>query len=263
MYSVYLKNIIPKGGLTCLFAKATSDESRLWHKRLGYLNFKTLNKLVKRNLVRGLPSKVFENAQTCVACQKGKQHRASYYYSRFTWVFFLSSKDETSGILKPFITRIENLVDHKQNKVPERRNMTLIEAARTMLADSKLPTTFWAEEVNIACYVQNKVLVTNPHNKTQYVLLHGETPALSFMIPFRCPVTILNTIDHLGKFDGKADEGFFVGYSLNKKAFRVFKSTKDNNNAGQTRKEKEPGKDYILLALWTTDPPFPQEPTSS
>ncbi|GJY88395.1 putative ribonuclease H-like domain-containing protein [Tanacetum coccineum] len=77
MYSVDLKNIVPKGGLTCLFAKATSNESKLWHRRLGHLNFKTMNKLVKENLVRGLPSKLFENDQTCVACQKRKQHRAS------------------------------------------------------------------------------------------------------------------------------------------------------------------------------------------
>ncbi|GJW61963.1 putative ribonuclease H-like domain-containing protein [Tanacetum coccineum] len=80
MYSVDLKNIVPKGGLTCLFAKATSDESKLWHRRLGHLNFKTMNKLVKGKLVRGLPSKLFENDQTCVACQKGKQHRASYKF---------------------------------------------------------------------------------------------------------------------------------------------------------------------------------------
>ncbi|GJR28314.1 putative ribonuclease H-like domain-containing protein [Tanacetum coccineum] len=300
MYSVDLKNIVPKRGLTCLFAKATFDESKLWHRRLGHLNFKTMNKLVKGNLVRGLPSKLFENDQTCVACQKGKQHRASCKsktensislplhllhmdlfgptfvkslmkkmyclvvtddYSRFTWVFFLATKDETSGILKSFITGIENLVDHKvkvircdngtefknremnqfcemkgilrqfsvartpqQNGVAERRNRTLIEAARTMLADSKLPTTFWAEAVNTACYVQNRVLVVKPHNKTPYELFHGRTPTLSFMRPFGCPVTILNTIDHLGKFDGKADEGFFVGYSLNSKAFRVFNS---------------------------------------
>ncbi|GJT02846.1 putative ribonuclease H-like domain-containing protein [Tanacetum coccineum] len=300
MYSVDLKNIVPKGGLTCLFAKATSDESKLWHRRLGHLNFKTMNKLVKGNLVRGLPSKLFENDQTCVACQKGKQHRASCKsktensislplhllhmdlfgptfvkslmkkmyclvvtddYSRFTWVFFLATKDETSGILKSFITGIENLVDHKvkvircdngtefknkemnqfcemkgilrqysvartpqQNGVAERRNRTLIEAARTMLADSKLPTTFWAEAVNTACYVQNRVLVVKPHNKTPYELFHGRTPTLSFMRPFGYPVTILNTIDHLSRFNGKADEGFFVGYSLNSKAFRVFNS---------------------------------------
>ncbi|GJW16406.1 reverse transcriptase domain-containing protein [Tanacetum coccineum] len=100
--------------------------------------------------------------------------------------------------------------------------MTLIEAARTMLADSLLPTTFWAEAVSTACYVQNRVLVTKPHNKTPYELLHGRPPSISFMRPFRCLVTILNTLDPLGKFDEKADEGFFVGYSINSKAFRVF-----------------------------------------
>ncbi|GKB83761.1 putative ribonuclease H-like domain-containing protein [Tanacetum coccineum] len=253
MYSVDMKNIVPKECLTCLVAKATLDESMLWHRRLGHVNFKTINKLVKENLVRGLPTKHFENDQTCVACLKGKQHKASCKskiqnsitqplfmlhmdlfgltfvsnlmnkkyclvvtddYSRFTWVFFLATKDETSGILKSFIT--------KQNGVAERRNRTLIEAARTMLADSKLPTTFWAEVVNTACYVQNKVLVVKPHNKTPYELFRGRTPTLSFMRPFGCHDTILNTLDYLGKFDGKSDEGFFVGYLMNSKAFRIY-----------------------------------------
>ncbi|GJX39073.1 putative ribonuclease H-like domain-containing protein [Tanacetum coccineum] len=77
MYSFDMKNIVPKESLTCLVAKATSDESMLWHRRLGHINFKNINKLVKDNLVRGLPTKHFENDQTCVACLKGKQHRAS------------------------------------------------------------------------------------------------------------------------------------------------------------------------------------------
>ncbi|GJS44718.1 retrovirus-related pol polyprotein from transposon TNT 1-94 [Tanacetum coccineum] len=261
---------------------------------LGHLNIKTMNKLVKGNLVRGLPSKLFENDQTCVACQKGKQHRASYKSKPQNSIslplhllhmdLFGPTFDETSGILKSFITGMENLVDHKvkvirydnetefknremnqfyemkgilrqfsvartpqQNGVTKRRNMTPIEAVRTMLADSKLPTTF--------------------------------------MRPFGCPVTILNTIDHLGKFNGKADEGFFVGYSLNSKAFRVFNSrtriveenlhirfsestpnvvgTKAINNAGQSRKETEHVIDYILLPLWTVDPPYSQDLKSS
>ncbi|GJS04835.1 ribonuclease H-like domain-containing protein [Tanacetum coccineum] len=222
MYSFDLKNVVPSGDLTCLFAKATIDESNLWHRRLGHINFKTMNKLVRGNLVRGLPSKLFENDHTCVACQKGKQHKASF-------------SDETPEILKNFITSIENQSDHKvkitksdnetefknrimnkfcemkgirrefsvartlqQNGVAERKNRTLIETARTMLADSKLPTTFWAEAVNTACYVQNRVLVIRPHKKTLYELFLGRKPALSFMRPFGCPVTILNTLDHLG-----------------------------------------------------------------
>ncbi|GJU60559.1 putative ribonuclease H-like domain-containing protein [Tanacetum coccineum] len=134
----------------------------------------------------------------------------------------LATKDETSDILKSFITEVENLVDKKQNSVAKRRNRTLIEAARTMLADSKLPTTFLAEAVNTACYVHNRVLVVKPHNKTPYELFSGRIPALSFMRPFGCHVTILNTLDYLGKFDGKSDEGFFVGYSMNSKALKVY-----------------------------------------
>ncbi|GJT62481.1 retrovirus-related pol polyprotein from transposon TNT 1-94 [Tanacetum coccineum] len=173
---------------------------------------------------------------------------------------------------------------------------TLIEAARTMLADSKLPTTFWAEAVNTACYVQNRVLVVKPHNKTPYELFHGRTPTLSFMRQFRV---------------------FFVGYLLNSKAFRVFNSrtriveenlhirfsestpnvvgsrpdwlfdidaltrtmnyepivvgtqsngfvgTKASVNAGQASKVSEPVKNYILLPLWDADPPFSQNPKRS
>nr|GEY80622.1 copia protein [Tanacetum cinerariifolium] len=145
MYNVDLKNVVPSGVLTYLFAKATLDESNLWHRRLRHINFKTTNKLVKCNLARGLPSKIFENNHTCVACQKGKQHRASCKskpvssvshplkkfhmdlfgptfvkslnkksyclvvtddYSRFSWALFLATKDETSAILKTFITGI-------------------------------------------------------------------------------------------------------------------------------------------------------------
>ncbi|GKF33820.1 ribonuclease H-like domain-containing protein, partial [Tanacetum coccineum] len=112
----------------------------------------------------------------------------------------------------------------QQNGVAKRKNRTLIEAAKTMLADSKLQTTFWAEAVNTVCYVHNRVLVIKPHNKTPYKLFLGRKLALSFMRPFGCPVTILNSLDHLGKFDGKADEGFFIGYSTSSKAFRVFNS---------------------------------------
>ncbi|GKF80694.1 retrovirus-related pol polyprotein from transposon TNT 1-94 [Tanacetum coccineum] len=112
----------------------------------------------------------------------------------------------------------------QQNEVTKRKNMTLIEAARTMLVDSLLPTTFWVEAVSTTCYVQNRVLVTKPHNKTPYELLHSRPPSISFMRPFGCPVTILNTLDLLGKFDRKADEGFLVRYFINSKAFRVLNS---------------------------------------
>ncbi|GJS86214.1 ribonuclease H-like domain-containing protein [Tanacetum coccineum] len=223
-----------KGGLTCLFAKATNDESKLWHWRLGHINFKTMNKLVKGNLVRGLPSKIFKNDHTCVACQKGKQHKASCIENQLNYKVKIIRCDNGTEFknyemnqfygIKGIKREFSNARTPQQNGVAERKNRTLIEATRTMLADSLLPIPFWAEAVNNACYVQNRVLVTKPHNKTPYELLIGRTPIISFMRPFSCPVTILNTLDHLGKFDGNADEGFLVGYSINSKAFRVFNS---------------------------------------
>nr|GFA67092.1 ribonuclease H-like domain-containing protein [Tanacetum cinerariifolium] len=77
MYSIDLNNIVPHKDLTCLVAKASADECTLWHMRLGHLNVKTMNKLVRHNLVRGLPTKSFDNDHTCTACLKGKQHKAS------------------------------------------------------------------------------------------------------------------------------------------------------------------------------------------
>nr|GEX53203.1 hypothetical protein [Tanacetum cinerariifolium] len=187
MYSVDMKNIISKESLTCLVAKATLDESMLWHRRLDHINYKNINKLVKDNLVRGLSSKRFENDQTCVACLKGKQHKAS------------STKDETSGILKKFITEIENLVDKKvkvirsdnrtefknsvlnkfcamkgikrkfsvartpqQNGVAERRNRILIEAARYMVYNIR--TVRLEDNLHIE-FLENKPIVAGAEPK--------------------------------------------------------------------------------------------------
>nr|GEZ98106.1 hypothetical protein [Tanacetum cinerariifolium] len=230
MYSINLNNIVPHKDLTFLVAKAPADECMLWHKRLGHLNFKTMNKLVRHNLIRGLPSKCFENDHTCVACLKGKQHKASCKTKLVNSVskplytlhmdLFGPTSDETSGILRNFITKIENLKDLKvkiircdnggkfrnkemndfcsrkgikrefnnartpqQNGVAKRRNRTLIEAARIM------------------------VLVNKSQNKTPYELFNGRTPAIGFLKPFGCHVIILNTLDHLGKFDAKGDKG--------------------------------------------------------
>ncbi|KAJ9555302.1 hypothetical protein OSB04_009916 [Centaurea solstitialis] len=291
-------NGMPSEVVNCLFSKASMTESSLWHRRMGHMNIKTMNLLVKNQLVRGLPPKEFTLDDNCVACLKGKQHKASHKsktintisaplqllhmdlfgptnvmsigkksyclviiddYSRFTWVFFLRTKDETSGLIKPFVKRVENQVNLRvkvirsdngtefknadlnsfceekgierqfsaprtpqQNGVAGRRNRTLIEAARTMLADSKLPITFWAEAVNTACYMQNRVHVVKSKGKTPYELFKNKRPFIGFFVPFGCPCSILNTKTHLGKFDSKADDGFFVGYSIQSKAVRVF-----------------------------------------
>ncbi|GJW48183.1 ribonuclease H-like domain-containing protein [Tanacetum coccineum] len=197
--------------LTCLFVKATIDESNLWHRRLGHVNFKTINKLVKGNLVRGLPLKIFENDHICVACQKGKKHKAS------------CKAKLVSSISQPL---------------------------QMLHLDLFGPTSVKSINHKTYCLVVtddfSRVLVTKPHNKTPYELIIGRPPSISFIRPFGCPVTILNTLDPLGKFDGKSEEGFLVGYSVNNKAFK--KITDD----GQSKEKNVSTQQYIVFPLWSS-----------
>nr|GEU98483.1 retrovirus-related Pol polyprotein from transposon TNT 1-94 [Tanacetum cinerariifolium] len=225
MYSIDLNNIISHKDLTCLVVKAFVDECMIWHMRLGHLNCKTMNRLVRHNLVRGLPSKCFENSHTCTACLKGKQHKASCkskLVNSMTKPLPTLHMDLFSPTSKGVKREFSNARTPQKNGVAEKRNRTLIEAARTMLADAKLPVTFWAKAVNTACFVQNRVLVNKCHNKTPYELFNGRTPAIGFLKPFGYHVMILNTLDNFRKFEAKRDEGFFIGYSMSSKAFRVF-----------------------------------------
>ncbi|KAI3762713.1 hypothetical protein L1987_53154 [Smallanthus sonchifolius] len=300
LYVLDMNEATPSGSVSCFLSKASVDESALWHRRLSHVNIKTINKLVKDNLVRGLPDKEFQLDDHCIACLKGKQHKSSHKpktlntndtplqllhmdlfgptnvmsmgkksyclvitddFSRLSWVFFLGTKDETAEILKSYILRVENQSNLKvkiircdqgtefknhtlnsfceskgierqysaprtpqQNGVAERRNRTLIESARSMLADSKLPLTFWAEAVSTACYVQNRVHIVKPLQKTPYELWLKRVPYIGFLKPFGCPCTILITHGVLPKFGAKSDEGYFVGYSSQSKAYRVFNS---------------------------------------
>nr|GEY50599.1 hypothetical protein [Tanacetum cinerariifolium] len=177
LYTFNLSDIQPEQHINCLLAKASLEESIKWHRRMAHMNFKTINKLAKNGMVEG-------------------------------------TKDETFYILKDFLALIENQLNKKVKaiRVADQKNRTLIEAARSMLADSKLPTMFWIEAVSTACYVLNRVSITNPQNKTPYELLSGKVPNIRYLKPFGCQVTILNTSDHLGKFEGKANDGFLVGY---------------------------------------------------
>ncbi|KAI3707390.1 hypothetical protein L6452_25856 [Arctium lappa] len=180
-------------------------------------------------------------------------------YSRYTWVIFLRCKSDTPEELISFVKKMEvlnNLTvrsirsDHgtefknsslnnffenkgishnfssvrtpQQNGVTERRNRTIIEAARSMLSDSHLPTQFWAEAVNTACFTQNRSMIIKRFGKTAYELFVGRKPSISFLHIFGCQCFILNNRDQLGKFDPKADDGIFLGYSSISKAYRVF-----------------------------------------
>nr|GEW36840.1 ribonuclease H-like domain-containing protein [Tanacetum cinerariifolium] len=281
IYSVDLKSVVPTGCLTCLFAKATIDESNLWYGRFGHIKYKTMNKLVKGNLVRGLPSKIFENAYGCVACQKGKQHKASY------------KAKLVNSISKPLHMLHMDLFGPTNVK-------SLMKKSHCLVVTDDFSRFF-------------RAIVIKHHNKTLYELI----PLIDFMKPFGYPVTILNTKDHLSKFDGKANEGFLVRYSMVSKAMRVFNKrtriveetldirflknapnvkgnkpdwlfdinsltisinygsvvvgrqtngivgTKDNIIAGQAEKKKELEQEYFVIPICTTDPLISQGPKDS
>ncbi|GJV73796.1 retrovirus-related pol polyprotein from transposon TNT 1-94 [Tanacetum coccineum] len=223
--------------MTNVFNKAHSTVRRPINNKTTTKNSnfnKRVNTVSGKNVNIARPKAVVNAARPKAVLNVVKGNQVNVVKALACWVWKPKTKGnpqqdlEEKGVIDSGCSRhmTWNIVARtpQQNRVAKRKNRTLIEAARTMLADSKLPTTFWAEAVNTACYVQNRVLVTKPHNKTPYELFLGRKPALGFMRPFGCHVTILNTIDHLGKFDGKADEGFFDGYSISSKAFRVFNS---------------------------------------
>ena len=178
-------------------------------------------------------------------------------YSRFTWVFFLAKKNETAELVKQFVVFVENQTNEKvkcircdngtelknailnhfcaekgiqrqysaartpqQNGVAERRNRTLIDAARTMLCESNLPLIFWAEAINTACYVQNRVLINKRRMKTPYEVIKGHKPTVSHFRTFGCRCTLLH-LDANPKFAPKADDCYFVGYAANT-SYRVY-----------------------------------------
>ncbi|KAI3718270.1 hypothetical protein L6452_19134 [Arctium lappa] len=226
----------------CLITKASRAESWIWHRRLSHQNFDAINQLARQGIVKGLPELRFEKNSLCPACEMGKMKRTSHEsktqfssstplelihmdlcgpmrtqsingkkyilvmideYSRYTWLEFLRNKSDVEELIIEFLKKIQNEklqsylisvgISHnfsaayttQQNGVVERKNRTLVEAARTMLSYSELPMFLWAEAVATACY-------------------------------------ILNDRDNFGKFDKKADEGYFIGFSLTSKAYQIY-----------------------------------------
>ncbi|GKB66473.1 putative ribonuclease H-like domain-containing protein [Tanacetum coccineum] len=153
-------------------------------------------------------------------------------FSRFSWVFFLATKDETSGILKTFITEIENQLDYKVKVIrsdngTKFKNSVMnqfckMKGIKREFSVTKTPQQNSVAERRNRTLIKLQELFIKPHTKTPYELIYGRTSLIDFMKPFGCLVTILNTRDHLCKFDGKVDEGFFVGYSMVSKAMKVF-----------------------------------------
>ncbi|GJU60483.1 retrovirus-related pol polyprotein from transposon TNT 1-94 [Tanacetum coccineum] len=223
----------------CFYAKASPSVNWLWRKRLSHLNFKNINNIAKHNLVSGLPSLTFSKDKNCSACEKGKHHRASFKtkrsfsinkclhllhmdlfgpvkpqtishnkytlvivdeYSKYTWVFCLKKKSDAAECIMSFIKKMENF---NEVRVKELR--------------SDNGTKFRNHKLEEFC---DEIL--KRYGKTAYDVFRGRSPDISYFHVFGCPVHIHNHRDHLGKFDEKSDDGFFLGYSLVAKAFRVF-----------------------------------------
>ncbi|GJR03525.1 integrase, catalytic region, zinc finger, CCHC-type containing protein [Tanacetum coccineum] len=265
LYTISIDEMM-KSSPICLLSKASKSKSWLWHRRLNHLNFGTINDLARKDLVRGLPRLKFEKDHLCSACQLGKSKKFSHRpksentnmevlhtlhmdlcgpmrvqsingkkyilvivddYTRFTWVKFLRSKDETPEFVTNFLKQIQvglnktvrfirtdngtEFVNQvmsefyegvgifhqksvprtpQQNGVVERRNRTLVEAARTMMIFSKAPMFLWAEAVATALF-----------------------GALCYPS---------NDSEDLGKFQAKADIGIFVGYAPSRKGYRIY-----------------------------------------
>ncbi|GJR09443.1 retrovirus-related pol polyprotein from transposon TNT 1-94 [Tanacetum coccineum] len=180
-------------------------------------------------------------------------------YSRYTWTLFLRSKDETPEVLKDFLTMIQrNLqapvisvrtdrgteflnktlnaffkeegIEHQtstprtpeQNGVVERRNRTLVEAARTMLSASKLPLFFWAEAIATACYTQNRSIIIPTHEKTAYHIINDRKPSIKHLHIFGCTCYLTRDGENLDKMKEKGDPCILVGYSTQSKGYRVY-----------------------------------------
>ncbi|GJX12675.1 retrovirus-related pol polyprotein from transposon TNT 1-94 [Tanacetum coccineum] len=282
----------------CLMSKATLTKSWLWHHRLSHLNFGTINYLTRLDMVDGLPKFKYGKDHLCSACDRGKRKKASHPlklvpsdhsklellymdlcgpmrvasingkkyifvivddYSRYTWVYFLHSKDETPEIIKKFIAQAqlnykakvykirtdngtkfknETLKSHyeklgimqqfstaqtpQQNGVVERRNRTLVEATHTRLIFTRLPEFLWAEVVATACFTQNQSIIHTRHIKTPYELLRGRKPNVEYFHMFGSLCYPTNDRDDLGKMKPKADIGVFIGYSETSRGFRIY-----------------------------------------
>nr|GFC01179.1 retrovirus-related Pol polyprotein from transposon TNT 1-94 [Tanacetum cinerariifolium] len=265
----------------------------------------TINDLARKDLVRGLPRLKFKKDHPCFACQLGKSKKHTHKpktentnlevlntlhmdlcglmrvqtingkkyilviiddYSRFTWVKFLRSKDETPVVVIKFLQQIQvglsktvryirtdngtEFVNHtlteyyerigifhqktvpitlQQNDVVERQNCTLVKAARTMLIFSKAPMFLWAEVVATACYTQNQSLIHTHHNKTPYELVHNKKPDLTFFRFFGALCYPTNDCEDLGKLQPTADIGIFVGYAPSRKGVAAEYTLMGNN----------------------------------
>nr|GEY20128.1 retrovirus-related Pol polyprotein from transposon TNT 1-94 [Tanacetum cinerariifolium] len=232
LYSITLQDTNSPNPI-CLMGKATSSQAWLWHRNLSHLNFDTNNLLSKNDIVVGLPKLKFVKDHLCSSCELGKAKRKSFH-TKLT----PSSKRRLQLLHMDLCGPMQTLhayfvaegIEHQtfvartpeQNGVIERRNRTLVEAARIMLSAAKVPLFFWAEAIETACFTQNRSLVIPRHEKTPYHIINDRKPLVKFFHIFGSVCYIVKDGENLNKMKEKGDECIFVGYSTQSRAYRVF-----------------------------------------
>nr|GEV53658.1 hypothetical protein [Tanacetum cinerariifolium] len=232
LYTIAL-NEIALNSSDFLLAKASSLQPLLWHQRLSHLNFSTINNIVNNNLVRVLPKIKFKKDHLCFACEQRKIHQ-KHHKSKMAFVLnqqlYLLHMDlcgpmhiESINGKRYVLVVVDDFSrTPQQNGVVERRNRTLVEAARTMLTFSKLPLFLWAEAITITCFVQNCLIIHKRFDKTPYELINKRKPNIKFFYVFGCRCYLINDYDDVGKLKAKGDIEVFVGHAKNSAAFRVY-----------------------------------------
>ncbi|GJT91444.1 retrovirus-related pol polyprotein from transposon TNT 1-94 [Tanacetum coccineum] len=223
----------------CFMAKASTTQAWLWHRRLSHLNFDTINRLSKNDIVNGLQKLKFIKDHLCSSCELNLLHmdlcgtmrvqsinRKKYIlviiddYSRGTEFFnkTLQTYFQEEGI------RYQMTIGRtpEQNGVVERQKPTLIEVAQTMLLAYKFPLFFWAEAIETACYTQNRSLIIPRRVKTPYLIINERKATLKFLHIFCCTCYISRYGENLNKIKEKEDPCIFVGYATQSKGYRAY-----------------------------------------
>src|ERR1044072_5238622 len=280
----------------CLLTK--EDEVKLWHKKLGHLNLKSMRRIISEEVVRGLPKMKIDEGKICGECQIGKHTKMPHKklqhltttkvlellhmdlvgpmqveslggkkyvfvcvddFSRYAWINFIREKSDTFDVFRDLCMKVQKekccgivriRSDHgkefengrfiefcsdegifhefsapittQQNGVVERKNRTIQESARVMLHAKNLPYHFWAEAMNTACYILNRVTIRSGTNSTLYEIWKGRKPTVKYFHVFGSKCYILADREQRRKMDPKSEEGIFLGYSAISRAYRVY-----------------------------------------
>nr|GEV10024.1 hypothetical protein [Tanacetum cinerariifolium] len=215
----------------------------LWHRRLSHLNFNTINLLSKNDIVVGLPKLKFIKDHLCSSCELEKAKQKSFHthmdlcgpmlvqrglHAQVRIVQTNKGMEFLNQTLHAYFAS-EGILHQtsvartpEQNGVVERRNRTLVEAARTMLSAAKVPLFFWAEAIATLCFTQNRSLAIPRHEKTPYHIINDRKPLVKFFYIFGSLCYIVRDGENLDKIKEKGDACIFVGYSTQSRAYRMF-----------------------------------------